>query len=204
MKNNKRSKNFCFSVFLRNYKLVGDFFESANEEEPLKLFFNVSYPDAEFVLRIYNGLLNIPNFKYKDFKLKRGSVRLIREKSITNNEVVFKTLSPLYIRGKDGKPLTPINENFEIELNYIMNTVLMNYRGYGLKRDLCFTPLDLRKQIIKEKIESFIKKTGKEYMTLTVYKGAFKLFGDPEDLRDIYFLGIGFRRSEGFGMVEVV
>lgn len=204
IKNNKKSKNFCFSVLLKNYKLEGDIFKAADEGKSLKVLFNVSSPDTEFVLRLYNGLLNLPNFRYKDFKLKRTAIRLTREKSITNNEVIFKTISPLYIRDKAGKPLRVDDENFEKELNYIMNTVLMNYRGYGLKRKLCFTALDLRKQIIKEKIESFIKKTGEEYMRLTTYKGTFKLSGDPEDLKDIYSLGIGFRRSEGFGMVEVV
>ncbi|MCW6061850.1 CRISPR-associated endoribonuclease Cas6 [Clostridium sporogenes] len=32
----------------------------------------------------------------------------------------------------------------------------------------------------------------------------FKLEGNVKDLKDIYMLGLGFKRNQGFGMIEVI
>jgi len=34
--------------------------------------------------------------------------------------------------------------------------------------------------------------------------GVFSLKGNKQDLNDLYQLGLSFRRSEGFGLIEVV
>ncbi|MCS7232055.1 MAG: CRISPR-associated endoribonuclease Cas6, partial [Elusimicrobiota bacterium] len=40
--------------------------------------------------------------------------------------------------------------------------------------------------------------------TFTCFSGVFELSGNPEDLDYLQKIGIGLRRAQGFGMVEVV
>ena len=70
--------------------------------------------------------------------------------------------------------------------------------------DTTITLINGKKIVVKEKINEFQRNTGKEYMFLESYEGTFSLQGDVSDLRDIYALGVSLRRSQGFGMIEVI
>ena len=82
--------------------------------------------------------------------------------------------------------------------------ILNNYRGYGLKRELSFESLDMKKVVVKEPLRDFKKVTNREYQYVNAFKGKFELIGDIEDLNDIYKLGIGFKRGQAFGNLDVV
>jgi CRISPR-associated endoribonuclease Cas6 len=196
---NKKSKNFCFSVFVSNFEEKNGILYVKD-----KIILNISTPDYECGINIYNGLLKTKNFQYKEYNLEREKIFPVREKRIDGNEAVFKTLSPIVIKDKDNNFLSPEDEMFGRELNYISNTVLRNYRGYGLVEPLEFQSVLMKKKIVKEEIEDFIKVTGRRTYYVNAYAGVFKLKGAKEDLEDLYQLGIGFRRSQGFGMIEVV
>lgn len=199
-KKNKKSKNFCFAVFLNKFKLEDDIFKLDD-----KISIVISSPDVEFLIKLYNGLLKINEFKYKDFILKKQRIIPVKEKNITGNEVLFRTLSPLYIKDKDNKPISPDAVEFEEEMNYISNISLQNYRGYGLKCGLKFKPIIMEKQVVKEEISEFKENSNKKYMFVNAYKGEFILQGDTEDLNDIYKLGAcSFRRNQGFGCIEPI
>ncbi|MDK2934540.1 MAG: CRISPR-associated endoribonuclease Cas6 [Clostridiales bacterium] len=198
-KNNKQSKNFCFSTFISSYKLEGDLFKIDGY-----VFLNVSSPDQEFMLYLYNGLTRNKEFTYKNYQLTNGKLWLSKEKDISKEAVVCRTLSPLYIKDKNNESLEPTHENYQTELNYVSDHILKNYRGYGLKKPLKFIPLDMNKVVVKEKIKDFQEQTGKQYMYVNAYAGVFKLEGDREDLQILYQTGLGFRRNQGFGMVEKV
>ena len=86
----------------------------------------------------------------------------------------------------------------------LVDTVLKNYRGYGIKKDIEFENLDLKKVVVKEPFREFQRVTKREYQCVNSYKGRFILRGDNEDLNDIYKLGLGFKRGQGFGNLEVV
>lgn len=198
-KANKKTKNFCFAVYLNNFRRDDDILNINGSVE-----LNISSPDEEFIVNLYNGMLRIKEFEYKKFKTLRKNILLIQEKSINGDKVVFKTLSPIYIKNQNNDALSPEDDSYEKYLNYISDITLQNYRGYGLVRKLKFTPLKLEKVVIKEKIKVFTEQTGKEYMYINAYKGNFILEGDKKDLEDIYKLGAGYRRNQGFGMVEVI
>lgn len=198
-KKSKKSKNFCFAVTLSDFKLEGEIFKINDNVSVL-----ISSPDIEFLIKLYNGLLKTNEFKYKDFILKRQRVIPVREKNVTGNEVLFRTLSPLYIRNKDNKTVSPDMEEFEEELNYVSNISLQNYRGFGLKQKLKFKPVIMEKQVVKEEISEFCEKSNKKYMFINAYKGEFILQGEMEDLNDIYKLGVSFRRNQGFGCIEPI
>lgn len=198
-KANKRTKNFSFSVFMKGFERQEDIFIIKD-----RVIINITSPDYEFMVNLYNGLLQIKEFEYKDFILNKVRVNLIKEKIITKNMVKFNTLSPIFIQDANKNPLKPEDENYESELNYIVNEVLKNYRGYGLSEALKFQNINMKKRVVKEEIRNFKNNTNKRFSYANGYSGRFILEGNINDLNDIYKLGIGFKRSQGFGMIEVV
>ncbi|MCX7904250.1 MAG: CRISPR-associated endoribonuclease Cas6 [Caloramator sp.] len=196
-KSNKKSKNYSFAVGLKNFSLQGGNF-IINDSISLTL----TSPDIEFFVNFYNGLLGIDEFNYKNFILKRGKIYLLREKQINNSEAIFKTLSPICIKNKQGRYLDLEDKGFNQEINYIANVTLKNFRGQGIKRELNFEPIKMQKVVVKVDDDFFEK--GNKYYGVNSYKGIFKLTGDIEDLNLLYQLGLSFRRNQGFGMLEVI
>ncbi|TCS93602.1 CRISPR-associated endoribonuclease Cas6 [Hazenella coriacea] len=199
-KKNKQSKNFTFAVFLKDYQLEGDSFEIRGQVD---LF--VSSPDPEWMIHFYNGLLRQKDFQYQGIQLAKGRVRVLNEKTTFDDPfMVCQTLSPLYIKDRENRPVSPSDPTFQHELNYITNLNLKNYRGFGLRSELSLTPLDMKKVVVKDAIHQQQEEKQRSYLFLEGYKGKFLLQGHPEDLQTLYQLGIGFRRSSGWGMIEVI
>lgn len=200
-KKNKKSKNFCFSVYISDYEIVDDNFLVKGE---VKLY--ISSPDEKFILYLYNGLLtNSKTFEYKHkYQLIRKTIKMIEDNEKFENEAVFKTLSPICIKDEKGNVLDISSQEYVEQLNYICNLTLCNYRGFGLKQNLKFTQVMMKKIVVKQQIDSFTQKTGKKYYFVNCYKGIFKLEGNAKDLQDIYKLGLGFKRNQGFGMLKLL
>lgn len=210
VKINKSPRPFSFAVRFsfdkERFKTEKDIFYLNG---PVELY--VSSIDPAFLITLYNGLINnkIYPFNYNnEVSLNRGKVIFLNEKRILGESVKFKTLSPILIEDKDGNPLLPTKEEeglkaFQRELNYITDSILRGLRGgIGLKRELIFTPISTRKDVVKHKIKE--KDKLEKLYTFTCFSGSFELSGDIQDLESIYRLGLGFRRAQGFGMVEVV
>lgn len=196
---NKKLKPFVFSIFLEDYKV---------QEEEIKINgkinLTLSTPDTELFINLYNGLLNTKKHRFNDeYTLSIGKIILLKEREIISETVEFKALSPIVLKGKSGRFLTLEDKEYEEELNYIADLTLKTFRGKGLTRKLEFTPLNYKKVVLKERITGFKKIANKDVFYITGYKGTFKLCGDKEDLKLLYSLGLGFRRSEGFGYIEV-
>ncbi|AQS10333.1 CRISPR associated protein Cas6 [Clostridium saccharobutylicum] len=195
-----RTKPFTFSVKLEDFKITGDEVKLENH-----IFLTISTCDYIIGSVIYNSFLKEKIYEYQNkYKLEIGNVNILKEKNINSNQVVFKTLSPIIIRNKAGEFLSIDDSNYEKELNYIVDNNIKSYRGNGLKEELKFQPVLMKKRVIKEKISEFTEKTGKEIFYITGYDGIFKLTGDKEDLNLIYKMGVGFRRSSGGGCLEIV
>jgi CRISPR-associated endoribonuclease Cas6 len=198
-KANKRTKNFTFSVRLKDYELIEDQFKVNGQVD---LF--ISSPDQEWMIYFYNGLLKLNRFEYRQFCLTKQSVYMLKEPDVTRTYLLCKTMSPIYIKDKNGQALSPYDQSYANEFLYISDLTLTNYRGVGLQSSLRFVPIEMKKNIIKEPITKFQEQTQKPYLLIEGYKGTFLLEGHPEDLRDLYQLGVGFRRSSGWGMLEVI
>jgi CRISPR-associated endoribonuclease Cas6 len=217
----KIPKPFCFSVAMPNSKtikkekiVIDEGFEIEDTvfyfPQNSYLSFYVSSSDYQFILNLYNGLLGIKDFDFKNgIILKLDRVFMLNEKKIIGDEAVFKTNSPILIEDKDGKPVLPIASEqplidfFNKQFNAIHSRILKDIKREGLKQDLELYPLEIKKQVVKHTLRGFREKTGKPYMTLTCFEGCFKLKGDPHDLQMLYQIGIGLRTGQGFGMVEV-
>lgn len=198
-RSNKRSKNYCSALFLKDFERKKDVIKIND-----RVIFNFSTPDYEFGVNLYNGLLDVNEFQYKDYEFNKIRINLLQEKEIKDSRVRFKTLSPICIKDKNNRFLDLDDKNYDRELNYIVNEVLKNYRGTGLQKELKFNPVNMQKVVVKQKIEKFTQNTGRPYYYVNSFKGSFELEGAVEDLGDIYQLGIGFNRSQGFGMLEVI
>lgn len=200
-KKNKRIKPFTFSVFFKDYKI---------EKEEVILngqgSIIISTPDYNMGIILYNGLLRLKAYEYsKEYKINIQKVLLEKEKLINEGEILCRTLSPIYIKAKDNKAVTVDDiEQFNSELNYISNIALETYNGKGLKEELKFTPVKMKKVVAKEKITDFKLLNNKEFLYIEGYAGTFKLEGSIEDLSLLKQLGLGFRRSEGFGLFDLV
>ncbi|BAL80394.1 CRISPR-associated endoribonuclease Cas6 [Caldisericum exile] len=219
-------KPFTFSVMLpQNYYLkkekfkifdfeVEDIVFYLSNDKRISLF--ISSCSYEFFVNLYNGLLSLKEFKFSsDLTLKLSKVYMLNERKINSKEVVLKTMSPILIETANDKPIIPFDESgdllkeeslsvFNEEFNALHNRILKDIRGFQLYEKLFFSPVKIRKQVVKHALRDFTKQTGKPYMILTTFEGIFKLRGDPKDLLMLYQLGIGLRTGQGFGMVEVI
>ena len=169
----RKTKNFTFSVFMKDFKRQGDVF--LTDEVTL----NISSPDKEFISLLYNLLLNIKDYEFKGkYKIYKKSVKMVDHKKINSDSCKFRTMSPIAIKDESGRFLNIEDSHYCEMLNYIINKSLFNYRGRGLSRKIEFTPIDFKKVVVKEKIASFTKKTGRDYMHINSYAGVFILKGD--------------------------
>ena len=199
-KKNKKTKDFAFTTFKQDYKV-----DAKNSEINLSaVTLKLSSPNKALLIKMYNALVRLSEYTYKgEYTLKKKRVKIVHDGVIKNDYALFKTMSPIVVKNKDGRFLDIQDEDYLENLNYIADKVLFNYRGFGLQRPLMFTPVSMEQVIIKEYIKGFTDVTGKENFYINSYKGAFLLRGDVTDLNDIYKLGLGFRRSEGFGMLGI-
>lgn len=196
---NKKSKDFTFSVFINNYRKNGD--EFITDEISL----NISSPNKQLILHFYNALLRLKEFSYNNtYALKKKEVKIIHSKSIKSNPIVFKTMSPIVVKNENGDFLDIYDAEYVECLNHIVDVSLKNYRGVGLTAPIEFVPIDMKKVVAKESIKSFKERTLKSHIYINSYKGVFALKGSILDLNDIYMLGLGFRRNQGFGMIDLV
>lgn len=196
---NKQIKSFSFAVLLKDFDMQGEIFNIRD-----RIILNITTPDYEFGINVYNGLLNLQSFKYKDYSLNKLRITLVKEKFASEQQVVFKTMSPICMRNKEKGFIGPKDDLYVETLNYIANKNLEVHRGFGLKEPLQFEELSMKKVVVKEEISGFKESTSKNTFYVNAYSGTFKLTGDIEDLNFIYQSGIGFRRSQGFGMLEIV
>lgn len=198
-KKNKKIKDFTFSIYLNHFEVTENYVEVKGD-----LSVTISTPNYNLGIAIYNGLLKIKTFEYKDYKLEVKHVTLLKEGKVNSDLIRCKTLSPIFIRDRDGKGIDINDDKYEDALNYICNIYLQTYRGSGLKERLKFTPINMKKVVVKEEISGFKASTGKKFIFIDSYKGLFNLEGNIDDLQILLEAGVGYRRSEGFGLIDLM
>jgi CRISPR-associated endoribonuclease Cas6 len=223
----KVAKPFAFSVLLpeefickkEKFKIdenfeVEDLVFAFKKGETLSMY--VSSYNPEFLLHLHNGLLKLGSFQFDEkLTLKINKIFMLNENKINDLEIIYKTMSPILIETINSKPILPIDMEgnllkekelsiFNSNFNAIHDRILKDIRGSSLYKELVFTPIKIKKQVVKHTLRDFREQTGKPYMTFTTFEGIFKIAGDPRDLKALYQMGIGLRTGQGFGMVEVI
>ncbi|MEK7433015.1 MAG: CRISPR-associated endoribonuclease Cas6 [Cyanobacteriota bacterium] len=222
----KNPRPFCFSIALppkkemkvEKLQIDKNFTIDANV-----FYFKDIYPlltitscDFAFLMNLHNGLIKLKKFRFssdEDMLVNGEKIELELESSIAinrpeikNNEIIFKTLSPILIQDSNDKPFLPNDEGFNDLFNEIHNRIFLNknIKGEALYEKLEFIDINTKKQVVKHTISEFREKTKKPFMYLNCFIGTFKVKGHPKDLELLYNMGIGNRTSQGFGMVEVL
>lgn len=185
--------------------------------------FNFSSADYEFLIRIYNGLLKLRNgFKIFGDNVEVESFNLFLKPNYTFKEkVLFKTLSPILIRNPENGDEYLVLEGLlngkkfkyvkEVKKENLLDALKKNIESIiemGLKRNLLNNDFDKNFEIniLKLDLSPALHSSNRSnfLITLPAMKGTIEIKGSSVLLKFLYETGIGARRSEGFGMVEVV
>lgn len=202
----KRSfKPFTFCVFFSGISVNGDSIKNDG-----RAILTVSSGSPDFFVRFNNGLKNFKEYKSKHLNgtMKIVKKEVVDEDSIISNRQVFRTLSPIIVVNREKHPVLPSrlkvngdsfivydDEVFTKELRYSLRCIFN-----GLP-ELRFTHKDGKKAVVKHLVGS----NGREkVIKIVAYQGTFSLEADPYVLNEIYKYGLGFRRYQGFGCLELV
>jgi hypothetical protein len=129
------------------------------------IFLYISSNDYQFLINLFNGMKKIKIFDFNKFDniyWQVGKPVILREKIIFDNEVTFKTNAPFIVETKDDRPVVFSDENFQTELNNVMERIFRKLDNRGLKQPLEFYPINMKKEVIKHTLRGFREKTGNQ------------------------------------------
>lgn len=189
----KVNKPFTFSLHFPNYnRIEGNRIFCGNS---VGLFFSSN--DELLVTAFYNGLKKNKEIiigENHTITFKMENIRLLPLKRINSGKVDFKTISPILVNEgeKNLVYLSPTHPNFNQAFKFIISTQANHFN----------IPCD--ESNISIEINSMKKLPLTHYnQTMTSWLGSFTLTAPKEVLQLVYDIGIGVRRSQGFGMLEI-
>ena len=218
------TKPFCFSVFFQDFKKSGDTIEIGGLTSfnvSMLDFFKGTEVERRICLALFNGLrsskLEKSPFPLGE-ELKRIHVQLVNERTLadfTGGRVQFKTMSPVFLTSgeKNGaravlhpKTAEPHRkgtqrENVIYDEETFNGSLAMSLKGC-VNGSVGFEPVNLKAEVIQHTIGEHVRSMGRP-LKFICSSGTFILSGSPEDLFRVYQTGIGFKRNQGFGMLEV-
>lgn len=189
----KVNKPFTFSVHFPLFKGVEkDRFQCGNKAH---LIFSTN--DETIITTLYNGLQRKKEIVIGEsfpiiFKIENSF--LLPEKKIRSNKVEFKTIAPVLVnlKGDNLTYIPPTHSKF----------------GEAFIQIICNQAMELNIQFESEAVHFDIQTMKKLPLshynqTMTSWLGEFSLEAPKEVLQLVYDTGIGVRRSQGFGMLEI-
>lgn len=203
-------KFFTFSVYLPKPKI---------EKEKIELdrnYFNVLFSiyDNKQFIEFYNSFnsMIIKNenkenyYPLKNNKMELKNITMVNEKNIMSNRVRIKFLSPLVLRNhkeitinkkrKGADIYFDFNDSdFNEQINYSVSRLIKDLKLNGVNSNIKLKPYN---NLARKTVVSF------KNILINSSIGEYILEGDSELLNILYKTGIGSRRSEGFGMFEVI
>jgi len=198
-KANKKAKSFTGSIFLQDYVI---------EETEIKvngeIRVTISSPDPEFILYLYNGIVQKKMFRYQAYEVQLAYVKVLFEKLPTKRKVLFKTNSPIAVKNKEGRFLDVNDPSYSEDFNYIANVIVKAVTGRNLLEPLSFTPVIMKKKVVQLKHHSFAKLNKESILFVNCFEGSFILEGAVEDLAILASSGLGVRRSQFFGSIQML
>jgi CRISPR-associated endoribonuclease Cas6 len=211
VKEARKIKPFTFSV---NFKTDDTNSEKGRlhlSEPKLNLFFSAS--DPVFLIYVYNGLVQLKKDYplFPGLKAKMGRFNLEQQKNFQLSESVFKTCSPVLVRdtdasGKSRGYITADRPEFGDRLYHSVKSMckaLLDDASELKNND--FAAEWIRSQTVR--INHYQNKDAapdskKEMIEAT--SGTIKIKAPANVLQLIYDAGLGAKRSQGFGMLEIL
>lgn len=192
-------KSFTFALFMGNCKFLKE--EILIPEK--KIILNFSTNDIKDGIMFYNAFLTNKGLEFpiKNNIMKINKINLNKEKVVTNDTAVYKTLSPISVREHFGDN----KKTWYHSLNDAKGQdIFANNLKYQLidefGKDRLLDIEEIKFQVLKNK-EVKVKHYGIEVLGNICY---LKIMAKPYILDYLYKSGIGSQRSAGFGMLDLV
>jgi len=194
-----KQKSFTFALYMGSCKFLRE--EIIIPEK--KIIMNFSTSNVKDGIMFYNSFLKHRGLKYpiKNNFLKINRINLNHEKTITGNEAIFKTLSPISVREHfgDNKQTWYHSLNEEAGQEIFLNNLKYQLKNeYG--EDKALDIKEVQFEVIANK-EVKIKNYDIEVLGNIC---RVKIYAKSYILDYLYKAGIGSQRSTGFGMVDLV
>jgi CRISPR-associated endoribonuclease Cas6 len=168
-------------------------------KSPIEFKFSSNRPDI--LIMVYNHLLKTKEFPIRNVRFRVEHNDIVKPKRVEKNEVILRTISPVLIRSHKNEKhyLCPKCVNFEGDsdfegaFRFNMDELCRNLLNLDESGEVIFNAVKLKKLVIKHmglKLPGFV--------------GTFSLRTNPEILNLMNVVGLGSRRGQGFGMVEVL
>jgi CRISPR-associated endoribonuclease Cas6 len=187
-------KPFCFS------RLQGFFYiRGRSIIYPKVSKLTISSIDDQ-VIKDFNKHIVNNGFQFGNRKLKVVRVSLETYKRTNNIELISPLV--LKINQKEGDQKTRFVGPYDEEFNRLLNDNIRKkylYMHGEIPDDL--GEISLEPSMDQEAIKEIVKFKD---MYLTTYRGKFRLRGDGRLVKTAYYLGLGQRNSQGFGMFRFV
>lgn len=193
IKNRQKMKAFSHSSYIQNLEIKDDTIIGD------RLILTISSPSYEFIMHLMNGSERSNQYIYQGYELELRNKRLLPNPPKLSSIVTFKTLSPILIEDRNQQPLLDTDEQFEQEFNYYANLQLKELYNRPLHEQIYILQSSMKKVVLQENLHQ--SQTNPVFITAN--QGLLQLKGHPNDLRAIYDLGIGRRRSLGLGLLNI-
>lgn len=192
-------KSFTFALYMGNCKFLRE--EILIPEK--KIILNFSTNDIRDGIMFYNAFLTNKGLEYpiKDNVMKINKINLSKEKTITSDEVIYKTLSPISVRehhGDNKKTWYHSLDNKKGQEVFMDNLKYQLIDEFGEDRLLDIE--EVKFEVLKNK-EVKVKHYSIEVLGNICY---LKIMGKPYILDYFYKAGIGSQRNAGFGMLDLI
>lgn len=191
-------KNFTFSLYMHQCK-----FHREEIEVPFqKIKLNLSTYDLDLGLQLFHAMMKKSRrtYEYKGYSLTVGQVRLQKEKVITLERAVFRSMSPCVAREHQGDNKSTWFHSLSEEKG--REIFLSNLRAQA-ERIFPHSGEDIQglsMAVLRNK-EVKVKHYGVEVLGNVVM---FELRGKSYLLDYFYKAGAGSMKSTGFSMLEIV
>lgn len=190
----KVNKPFTFSVrFPQHQKFEGNRMLCGSL---VSLIF--SSDEEMLVTAFYNGLKakrEIIIGKNHPITFKLNQVQLLPFKRINSNKVLFRTISPVLVNNKGSNLdyLSPVKPEFAEAFKFIVSEQARQFH------------IPCTEDLVEFEFNTMKKLPLSHYnQTMTSWLGEFVLEAPANVLQLVYDTGIGVRRSQGFGLLEIV
>lgn len=195
-----KSKNFTFSLYMGKCEFLRDEIHIPNKRITLN-FSTVGYEDG---VMFFNSFLSNQgkSFVIKENSITIGKVNLVTEKNIYNNEVTFKTMSPIVVREHSGDNKKTWYHSLNTNAGYSIFMTNIKHQLYNVFGEQVQSDLDdIQIEVSPNNKQVKVKNYGIEVLSNV---GLIKVKSAPYILEYLYKAGIGSKRGVGFGMVDIV
>lgn len=191
-KNSNAAKPFAFALYLPGAECKEDIISISENR------FNILITACEpIAIELYNAFLKTKGelYHFGDTSGICEEISIETTEEIKSNKVVIKFLSPLvlreHVRGYD-RYITANDECFNDAFKEIINYQLKLFEH---KEDTEISIKPVKEKVVVKKIFG---------INIPGSIGAYILKGNKEAINILYEMGAGSRRSEGFGLFDIV